>query len=51
MMDTNELYEKFQQIRDVLGAERLLDELYCAMAMDETEANLEYIAKNWDIEL
>lgn len=50
-MDANKLYEKFEQMRDEMGADALLTELYQAMTTDEAEANLKYIARNWDMEI
>ena len=51
MMDTNELYEKFELIRDEMGADTLLAELYSAMTTDEVEDNLRYIARMWDMDM
>ena len=43
--------EKMEILRDILGAEELLDNLLQALSSQELEENAEFIARNWDIEL
>jgi len=43
--------EKMEKLRDMLGAEILLEELLRALSSQELEENVEYIARNNDIEL
>lgn len=39
-----------EKLRTALGAEQLLDELEQALSTDELQENLEFIAKQHDIE-
>ena len=43
--------EKMEILRDMLGAEGLLDDLLLALNSNELDENAEFIAQNWDIEL
>ena len=42
--------EKMEKIRNILGAEELLDEILVAFSTDEIKDFGNYIAKNHDIE-
>ena len=42
--------EKMEKIKNILGAEELLDEILMAFNTDEIESFGDYIAKNHDIE-
>lgn len=44
-------YEKAEELKEKLGAEYLLEELMKALTDDELKENIEYIAKNHDIEI
>lgn len=44
-------WNKFEYMVEVMGAENLLDELAKALSTDELMENLEYIARNNDIEI
>ena len=43
--------EKMEILRDMLGVERLLNELLLALNSNELEENAEFIGRNNDIEL
>ena len=42
--------EKMEKIRNIIGAEELLDEILLAFSSDEIESFGNYISKNHDIE-
>lgn len=44
-----EAYDKYLELKDQLGEEKLLEELVQAMGTDELESNLDYIARMYDI--
>jgi DNA-binding protein Fis len=46
-----QVYDVFEMLKDHLGAEKLLDELYQAMSSDEAMANFEHIARMYDIDI
>ena len=48
-MTREQLYEQEENIREILGTERLLDELEKAIGTDELAQSLAYIARNYDI--
>jgi len=48
MFDTDLAFEK---LRDELGAETLLDNLFQALTADEQRENLEYVARCFDVDL
>ena len=48
MFDTDLAFEK---LRDELGAETLLDNLFQALTDDEQRENLEYVARCFDVDL
>lgn len=50
-MDVNELYEIFNKMRDEIGAEVLLEDLFQALSSDEIEENLRYIDRVRDLNL
>ena len=43
--------EKMEKLRNILGAEELLDSLLQALSTQDLEENAEYIGRNNDIEL
>ena len=49
-MTTEELWEEEQKVRDILGAEELLDNLEKAIGADMLEDMLAYICRCHDIE-
>ena len=49
-MDLERVYEEEQKLRDILGAEELLDNLEKALGTDILEDRLAYIARCYDIE-
>lgn len=46
--DINELYAKYERLRDQVGAETLLESLVQAMSSDELQENLEFVCKEYD---
>lgn len=42
-MNNNELYEKFEELKEIIGTDALLDELFQALSTDDAYENLEYI--------
>lgn len=46
--DINELYSKYENLRDKVGAESLLESFVQAMSSDELQENLEFICKEYD---
>jgi len=47
-MDKNELMEKMDELKDLMGAEELLNNLALAMSTDDLRENLEYIDRMFD---
>ena len=50
-LDKNELFEKMDEMVEMLGAETVLEELARAMSSDELQENLEYIDRMNETEL
>lgn len=50
-MDVNELYEIFSKMRDEIGAETLLEDLFQALSSKEIEENLRWIDRVRDLNL
>ena len=48
-MDINELWAKYEEMKEMMGAESLLDELMQALSADEIEENLEWISDQNDL--
>ena len=48
-MDINELWEKYEQMKEIMGAESLLEELMQALSAKEIEENLEWISDQNDL--
>lgn len=46
--DINELYSKYENLRDKVGAETLLETLIQGMSSDELQENLEFACKEYD---
>lgn len=46
--DINELYAKYENLRDRVGAETLLETLVQGMSSDELQTNLEFACKEYD---
>lgn len=49
--DFKEVYTLFENLREKLGAETLLEELSNVMSSDQLADALEDVADNWDIEV
>ena len=47
--DSNEIWDIFEDMKEIMGAENLLDELARALSTDELEENLRWIDKNQDL--
>lgn len=47
--DSNEIWNIFEEMKEIMGAENLLDELARALSTDELEENLRWIDKNQDL--
>ena len=47
----DKILNAFDEIKDALGADEFLDELYRAMSEDNLKDYLEYIAKNHEIKI
>ena len=45
------LWDAIDEIKEVLGANKFLEELCRAMSDDELEKNLKFIAKNYEIKI
>lgn len=50
-MDYVEVYQEYQTLKELLGAEAFLEELFQAMTTDDAHVCFEYIARMNDIEL
>ena len=50
-LNKNELFEKMDEMVEMLGAETVLEELARAMSSDELQENLEYIYRMNETEL
>lgn len=50
-MDANEVHQEYETLKEQLGAEVFLEELYNAMSTDKAHDYFEYIARMNDIEL
>lgn len=49
--NNDKILNAFDEIKDTLGADEFLDELYRAMSEDDLKDYLEYIAKNHEIKI
>ena len=47
--DSNEIWNIFEEMKEIMGAENLLDELARALSTDELEENLRWVDKNQDL--
>ena len=47
--DSNEIWDIFEDMKEIMGAENLLDELARALSTDELEENLRWVDKNHDL--
>ena len=45
----SKLWDKIDELKEELGAEKLLEEFCHSMSDDELEQNLKWICKNYDI--
>lgn len=50
-MEHNEVWDIFEEMKEMLGAEELVNELAQALSTDELEENLRFIDKNHDLGL
>lgn len=50
-MDKSKLFKKWEAMRELLGTEQMLSELYSAMSFDEAKENLEHIDRMHDLNL
>jgi len=50
-MNKDELYGIFTEMKMMLGADALLEELFQAMSSKEAQENLEHIDQMWDLGL
>lgn len=50
-MDHVEVHQEYETLKEQLGAEAFLEELYQAMTTDDAHVCFEYIARMNDIEL
>ena len=50
-LNNNELFEKMDEMVEMLGAETVLEELARAMSSDELQENIEYIDRMNETEL
>jgi hypothetical protein len=46
---TNRLWNKYEEMKELMGAENLLDELMRALSEDEARENLEWISDQHDL--
>ena len=49
--NNDKILNAFEEIKDALGADEFLDELYRAMSEDNLKDYLEYIARNHEIKI
>ena len=49
-MDISVLYDKYEQMKDLMGADALLEELVQGMSSEELEENLRWVDKNNDLD-
>ena len=50
-MEHDEVWDIFEEMKEMLGAEELVNELAQALSTDELEENLRFIDKNYDLGL
>ena len=50
-LDKNKLFEKMDEMVELMGAEAVLEELARAMSSDELQENLEYIDRMHETDL
>ena len=44
-------YEKMEELKEIMGAEALLEEIIVSMSSDELKEMLEWITRMYDIEM
>lgn len=50
-LSSDQVWKAFEQMKDVMGAESLLDELAQALSTDQLEENLRFIDRNNDLNI
>lgn len=50
-MDIGKLWEKYEEMKEILGAEALLNALMQALNTNEIEENLKWISDNYDLDV
>ena len=48
-LDSDVIWQIFEKMKEIMGAENLLDELARALSTDELEENLRWVDKNYDL--
>ena len=48
LYDINELYAKYETLKEMVGADTLLETLVQGMSSDELQENLEFACKEYD---
>lgn len=48
-LDSDIIWDIFEKMKEIMGAENLLDELARALSTDELEENLRWVDKNHDL--
>ena len=50
-LSSDQIWKAFEQMKDAMGAESLLDELAQALSTDQLEENLRFIDRNNDLNI
>ena len=50
-LSSDQVWKAFEQMKDAMGAESLLDELAQALSTDQLEENLRFIDRNNDLNI
>ena len=50
-LSSDQVWKAFEQMKDAMGAESLLDELAQALSADQLEENLRFIDRNNDLNI
>jgi len=50
-LSSDQVWKAFEQMKDAMGAESLLDELAQALSVDQLEENLRFIDRNNDLNI
>lgn len=50
-LSSDQIWKAFEQMKDAMGAESLLDELAQALSVDQLEENLRFIDRNNDLNI